>query len=49
MGTIRPQEEIDFLTQRMREDIQRNRLLLGAAALAEFPTALESYGGLTPR
>ena len=47
---IRPKrEEIAFLTNRMKEEIERNRMILKPDALAEFQEALQFYEGLSPR
>ena len=47
---IRPKrEEIAFLTNRMKEEIERNRPILRSDALEEFQEALEFYEGLSPR
>lgn len=47
---IRPkQAELDFLIQRMQQEITRNKSLLPPAALQEFHEALAFYQNLTPR
>ena len=47
---IKPKRvEKEFLSQRMREEIARNKNLISAAALAEFKEALEFYSALATR
>jgi hypothetical protein len=47
---IRPKQvEIDFLTQRMKEEIQRNQTVLSKEALSEFKEALKFYQGQEAR
>jgi hypothetical protein len=47
---IRPKQvEIDFLTRRMKEEIQRNQTVLSKEALSEFEEALEFYQGQEAR
>ncbi len=47
---IRPKSvELEFLTKRMQQEIQRNRYLLPAPALQEFHDALRFYQNLSPR
>jgi len=44
---LRPRrEQVDYLVQRVEDQIERNRGVLSEAALAEYRSALEAYRGL---
>ena len=43
------QEEIDYLRQRCREEIERNRSVLGPEAMKEFEQALAAYEAIAKR
>jgi hypothetical protein len=47
---LRPRaEEVDFLVERVEEEIARNRNILSPAHLAEYQQALDAYRALIPR